>query len=78
VPAVPTFGAMKPKSELKRLTEAVRKAEAELDAARTRSALSGAARKLMCARAELRRLQEETAGATRPGASRAGARVGAS
>ena len=65
------------KSELERLTEAVRKAEAELDAATTRSALNAAAKRLMTARAALKRLQDQPAGAS-PGASRAGARAGAS
>jgi hypothetical protein len=70
---------VKPKSELDRLTEAVRRAEAELDAATTRSALNAAAKRLMTARAALKRLQDEpAAAATRPAASHAGARAGAS
>ena len=69
---------MKPKSELARLTEAVRQAEAELDAATTRSAVNAAAKRLMMARAELKRFQEEPAVATRRGASRAAAKAGAS
>jgi hypothetical protein len=40
------------KSDLKRLTEAVRVAEQELDAATTGSALNAASKKLMRARAE--------------------------
>ena len=67
---------MKLKSELERLTEAVRKAEAELDAATTRSAVNIAAKRLMLARAALKRLQDEPA--TRRAASRAGAKAGAS
>jgi len=42
------------KPDLKRLTEAVRQAEAELDAARGRSATNAAAKKLQRAREELR------------------------
>jgi F0F1-type ATP synthase epsilon subunit len=44
--------AMKP--DLKRLAEAVREAEAELDAARGRTAVNAAAKKLQRAREELR------------------------
>jgi hypothetical protein len=69
---------MKPSSELKRLAEAVRQAEAELDAATTRSALNAAAKKLMNARAALRRLQEKPRGGTRPAASREPSRPSAS
>ncbi len=49
----------KRKSELQRLTEAVRAAERELDAAPGRIAVNAAAKKLMRARAELKRCQEE-------------------
>ena len=77
LPAAPTYGgAMRPKSELERLTEAVRKAEAELDAATTRSALNSAAKRLMMARAALKRLQDEPA--THRVASRGVAQAGAS
>jgi len=69
---------MKTKSELERLTEAVRKAEAELDVATKRSAVNTAAKRLMMARSALKRFQEEPAGATRPAASRAAARADAS
>ena len=48
---IPTSTPVKMKSELERLTEAVRKAEAELDAATTRSALNAAAKRPMTARA---------------------------
>jgi hypothetical protein len=51
---------MKPKSELKRLAEAVRQAEAELDAATTRSMPNAAAKRLMNARAALKRMQAES------------------
>jgi hypothetical protein len=54
---------MRPKSELERLAEAVRKAEAELDAATTRTALNAAAKRLMMARTALRRFQDEPASA---------------
>ena len=53
---------MKLKSKLERLIEAVRKVEAELDAATTRSAMNTAAKRLMMARAALKRLQDEPAG----------------
>jgi hypothetical protein len=69
---------MKPNQELKHLTEAVHKAEAELEAATTRSTVNAAAKRLMMARAALRRLQDEPASATRRVASRAGARADAS
>jgi hypothetical protein len=65
---------VKLKSELERLSDAVRKAEAELDAATTRSALNVAAKRLMPARAELKRLER----ATRRVASRGAAKAGAS
>jgi hypothetical protein len=65
---ITTSTLVKPKSELERLTEAVRKAEAELDAATTRSALNAAAKRLMTTRAALKRLQDQPAGAS-PGHS---------
>lgn len=61
---------MNPRSELKRLAEAACQAEAELDAAATRSALNAAAKKLMNARAALRRLRDKPRAATRPAPSR--------
>jgi hypothetical protein len=48
---------MNPKSEITRLSEAVRLAERELEAATGRTALNAAAKKLMRARAELKRHQ---------------------
>jgi hypothetical protein len=57
---------MKSKSELERLTEAVCQAEAELDAATTRSALDTPAKRLMTARAALKRLQGGSGGEVRP------------
>jgi hypothetical protein len=79
VPATPIYaGAMNPASELKRLAEAVRQAEAELDAATTRSALNAAAKRLMNACGALKRMQEKPAGATRRAPSRGGPGAGAS
>jgi hypothetical protein len=52
---------VKLKSELERVTEAVRKAEAELEAATRRSALNAAAKRLMLARAALKRLEDQPA-----------------
>ena len=75
---ITTSTPVKLKSELEGLTEAVRRAEADLDAATTRSAVNAAAKRLMMARAELKRLQDEPAGASRPAASRAGAKAGVS
>jgi hypothetical protein len=45
---------MSVKSDLERLAEAVRQAEAELEAATTRTALNAAAKKLMRAKEELK------------------------
>jgi hypothetical protein len=45
--------------DLKFWQEALREAERELDAATTRTALDAAAKKLMRAKAELKRLQAE-------------------
>jgi hypothetical protein len=45
--------------DLKFWNKALREAERELDAATTRTALDAAARKLMRAKAELKRLQAE-------------------
>jgi hypothetical protein len=53
--------AMKSKSEIKRLIEAVRRAEAELDGARTLSDVKYAASVLMRARAELKAAQAAVA-----------------
>jgi len=69
--ALPTFRPAMPKT-LKQLRAMLREAERELDAATGRSALNAAARKLMRAKEALRRLQAETASATR----RAGATAG--
>jgi hypothetical protein len=66
------------KSELKRLAEAVRQAEAELDAATKRSDLNLAAKKLMQARQALKAAEKAAGGATRPAACGGAARAGAS
>jgi hypothetical protein len=49
---------MKPKAEIKRLAEAVRQAEAELDATTKLSELKPAARTLARAKAELKAAQQ--------------------
>jgi hypothetical protein len=49
---------MKPKAEIKRLAEAVRRAEAELDAARRLSEVNSAAKMLMRAKANLKAAQQ--------------------
>jgi hypothetical protein len=49
---------MKQKSEIRRLLEAVRRAEAELDAATTFSELKPVAKVLMRAKAELKAAQQ--------------------
>jgi hypothetical protein len=49
----------KPKAEIKRLLEAVRRAEAELDATTRLSDLRPAARMLVRAKAELKRYEAE-------------------
>jgi hypothetical protein len=49
---------MKQKSEIQRLLKAVRRAEAELDAATTLSELKPVARALMRAKAELKAAQQ--------------------
>jgi hypothetical protein len=49
---------MKPKAEIKRLLEAIRRAEAELDATTTLSELKPAARTLARAKAELKAAQQ--------------------
>jgi hypothetical protein len=51
---------MKPKAEIRRLAEAVRRAEAELDAARRLSEVNSAAKMLMRAKAELKAAQQAT------------------
>jgi hypothetical protein len=56
---------MKRTSELERLTDAVRQAEAELDAAVRLSDVKAAAKRLMLARAELERLKGQPATARR-------------
>jgi hypothetical protein len=48
---------MRLKTDLKHLTEAVRRAEAELEAATTRTPLNAAAKKLMRAKEELKAAQ---------------------
>ena len=78
MPAAPIYAAvMNPKSELKRLTEAVLRADAELDAATKLSEVKSAARKLMRAKEALLRLQAQPA-ATHPSASREAAKAPAS
>jgi len=61
------------KPDLKRLAEAVRKAEAELDAAKGRTATNEAAKRLMRAREALKEAEQAT-----PRASGAKAAAGAS
>jgi hypothetical protein len=53
--AMPTFGGM---DDLTYWTEKLRQAEQELDAARTRTALDGAASRYQRAKAELRALEK--------------------
>jgi hypothetical protein len=58
VPAAAIYSAMSPKPEMKRLRALLRQVEAELEAAAKRSGVDAAARKLMRAKAELKRLQQ--------------------
>jgi hypothetical protein len=55
--ANPYFRGVIRKPTIKKLTEAVRAAERELDAARKRSDVDAAARRLIRARAELKQVQ---------------------
>jgi hypothetical protein len=52
-------------------TEKLRQAEQELDAARTRTAVNEAAKKLQYAKAQLRALEEMPAGPAKPSRGRA-------